>query len=135
MISMRNQKRKIIIGRFLLTICLCLIGMWHAGEYAEAGLTGNPYITFSPDGNAFTTNGDETDTVWYEDGYTVNLGQQSSLRPLQEGEHLYDCIKKERVPVGKWVVHHKEGSCIHRRYTEDNYFYGISFTKNNCFRN
>ena len=119
----------------MLTICLCLIGMWHAGECAEAGLTGNPYITFSPDGNAFTTNGDETDTVWYEDGYTVNLGQQSSLRPLQEGEHLYDCIKKERVPVGKWVVHHKEGSCIHRRYTEDNYFYGVSFTKNNCFRN
>lgn len=131
---MKKRKKQNIFGSIWFAVVLSLLLMWNMEQNVEAALADNPYITWSPDGNAFTTNADETDTEWYEFGYTIHTGEVSSLRAPREGEHLYDVIRKERVCVGKWVVQHTQGCCIHGRYTEDNYFYGVSFGKNKCFR-
>ena len=52
----------------------------------EAGLQDNAYVTFSPDGKAFTTNADETDTKWYESG----LNDKANVRMMIETTDLDD---------------------------------------------
>lgn len=94
----------------------------------------SPYVTFSPDRKAWTTNARDTNYVWYSRGTTVNTGIPSSLRQLQAGEHYYVNKMERMVPVGKWEARHETGQCIHHIYPGDNY-HGIDFISNPCGNN
>ena len=130
---MRKDLRNGSFGKFVVCVILCLIGWGISVQKVDAGLLENPKITFSPDGNAFTTNADEKNTEWYENGYTIHTGKQSALRTPKEGEHLYSVINDDKVNIGKWVVEHERGQCIHVRMVDVANFHGVRFDKNICF--
>lgn len=90
------------------------------GHTAEAGepqnIYNSPYVEFSPDGLAWTTNAGDTDYVWYEEGSRVYTGLSSGLRALNTGEHYYRFSRKGTLPIGYWQVEHRDGVCIHHGY-------------------
>ena len=94
----------------------------------------NPYITYSPDGDAFTIMAGETEVEWYEKGTEVSTGVTGGIRECGNGEHVYTKYMGEKVPVEKWVVNWSGAKCIHKDYPAGDLFFGISFQKNNCMR-
>ena len=73
----------------------------------------SPYVKFAPDGQAFTTNAGEKNYKWYDNGTTVNTGKTSSMRALEIGEHYYKASRSGSVPISKWEVSFRTGSCCH----------------------
>ena len=79
----------------MLLIMLLMIG----GVSVEAVYEGIPNVSLSPDGNAFTTHVNDTDTEWYEREYEVHTGVKSSMKEPGIGEHEYATERVDRVPV------------------------------------
>ena len=129
-----NRESKIISIRCCVVTILFLLFTYCAILEVNASVQDNPYITFSPDGEAFTTNADERNTVWYQNGYTVYTGKSSTLREVEKGEHLYAAIRKDHVPVKKWVVTYPSGQCIHDDKPGENYFHGVKYSTTSCFK-
>lgn len=123
------------IGNLKRMVPLLLVLFWTVLLKAVAvehhTIYDSPYVTFSPDGKAWTTNADDTNCVWYPQGTTVYTGIPSSLRELRPGEHYYENSKERMVPVGKWVVSHETAECIHHIYT-DGYFHGVNYGRAPC---
>lgn len=119
---------KKIIG-IILFVLIFPLGM---GKMQVYGME-NARITWSPDGNAFTTNSGEQNTKWYEVGQEVYTGEKKTLRELNIGEHLYDVSRTDNVPVSKWSVSLKRGVCCHNSYKDTTVFHGVDFEKHNCF--
>ncbi|MCM1045765.1 MAG: InlB B-repeat-containing protein [Candidatus Gastranaerophilales bacterium] len=97
----------------------------------------SPYVTFSPDGQAWTTNAGDTRYVWYEEGVRVHTGISSSLREPGTGEHYYLFGRQGRVPVGYWQVELKWGACVHNTYPGeewDGVWHGIPIVRDFCGR-
>lgn len=130
---MKKGTKKYYFGKYVVYIVLCLLGWCFCLQEAEASLLKNPNITISPDGNAFTTNADEKKTEWYDSGYTVLTGKTSALKTPETGEHLYSVINDDIVDIGKWVVAHERGQCIHVRMVDVPNFHGVMFEKSICF--
>ena len=131
---MERKKRKRLLYKSLMFAVLFLTGMFSMVCNAEASLWDNPYVIFSPDGNAFTTNAEEADTEWYENGCTVYTGNVSSLREPETGEHLYDVIKTGSIRVGKWVVEHSHARCVHNKILNISNYHGVEFSKEICHK-
>lgn len=93
----------------------------------------SPYVTFSPDKKAWTTNAGDTNCAWYSQGTTVYTGIPSSLRNLKTGEHYYINKLERMVPVGKWVVQRELAECLHHSYPVGNY-HGINYRIGPCYR-
>lgn len=93
----------------------------------------SPHVTFSPDGRAWTTNAGDRNYVWYDSGTAVTTGIGSSLRGLNTGEHYYLTERVGEIPIGRWEVMHRTGTCCHDDYpAEDEDYHGISFRRQNC---
>ncbi len=93
----------------------------------------SPYVTFSPDGKAFTTNEFDQNVEWYEYGTVVDTGVASSLRALEVGEHYYSAARTGILPVGKWKVAYKTGTCCHSAYPPAGVpYHGITFGREIC---
>ena len=129
---MERNKMKLTWIRGILFLLLCFGGMICIVCRAEAGMHDNPFVTFSPDGNAFTTNVYDTDTEWYENGYTIDTGNVSRLGTPDVGEHYYSVIKTGDIPIGKWVVEHAFARCIHSRVWNISSYHGVEFRKEVC---
>ena len=93
----------------------------------------SPYVSFSPDGKAWTTNAGDANFRWYDYGLTVETGIRSTLREPGTGEHFYTYARQGTVPVRKWVVMHRPASCIHDNHTGVNY-HGLSYGMSKCLR-
>ncbi len=119
---------------WIVSILCVLLGIWIASIQAFAHSMGNADIYVSVDGKAFTTNPGETDTQWYEEGYTIDMGVKSSLRALTPGEHYYLTDRDGNIPVGKWMVSHEKARCIHCAYPQGNYYHGEWFQKQICLK-
>lgn len=91
----------------------------------------SPYVSFSPDGQAWTTNAGDRNIQWYPKGMTVNTGITSALREPEEGEHCYYRQREDSVPVGRWIVEFEAGQCIHSEYPPNDY-HGISYRMQCC---
>ena len=93
----------------------------------------SPYVKFAPDGQAFTTNAGEKNYKWYDNGTTVNTGKTSSMRALEIGEHYYKASRSGSVPISKWEVSFRTGSCCHNGYPdEDVPYHGINYSRQSC---
>lgn len=125
-------------GKILSIVTLCIMCYYFIGiskEVYASSLNNNPNITFSPDGEAFTTDAGEQDYKRYGNGYTVTTAITSSRRSLKEGEHLYGVPRTGIIPIGKWVVQYDPGHCTHNSYPNKlaQTWHGVSFNRHNCF--
>lgn len=111
---------------------LALLFLWK--ENVSAGLCDNPYVSFSPDGEAYTIEAGVSDTRWYEMRYTVHTGMESSIPQLNIGEHYYECAVDGEIPIGEWQVMNKTARCIHNTYVQSDYFHGVPYGKKKCYR-
>ncbi len=127
------MKRQVWFRFFCVLICALSLScaLW-INSRAETVLRTNPYITLSPDKNAFTTNADDRDTEWYTRGYTVSIQSELNLRETKPGEHYYNVVRKGEVSVGKWVVEHVPARCVHNIVLKINHYHGVEFRKDIC---
>ncbi len=61
------------------------------------------------------------------------VGRREGMGPLMPGQHYYACpITNDVVPVGRWVLEHADGKCVHGPFEacRDYSFYGISGLSN-----
>lgn len=92
----------------------------------------SPYVTFSPDGKAWTTNAGEKNYTQYTGGTVMSTGIQSTLRGLETGEHYYHYARTGTVPVGSWVVCHPYAQCIHSDYPVGDNYHGLQYRQRLC---
>lgn len=121
-----------IFNRIFIMLWLILGALIINEMQANAALYDNPYVSLSPDGNAYTTNAGVTDTEWYEKGTMVYTGVESVLYEPGEGEHVYELIKEDIIPVGKWQVWHERAKCIHDVTYAGSFYYGVPFGRSKC---
>lgn len=124
-------------GKYLAAIGLILSALLFPALLAEAAKTvyNSPYVTFSPDGRAWTTNAGDKNIQWYPYGETISTGIASSLRALETGEHYYTKPRTGIVPIGYWRVEWTAAQCIHNDhpYNDTEQYHGVPFKRNNCF--
>ena len=117
--------------KFLMALFAMLIFCVLPYFKAEAGsIYTSPYVELAPDGRAWTTCPGDTHNYWYQEGYTVDTGVESSLRALQRGEHYYKYDRTGDIPVGEWVVEWENAACIHMIETES--YHDLTFSNSIC---
>ena len=131
---MIRKKRYLAAKMGLLALGLMLLFPGQAEAADKKTIYNSPYVSFSPDGKAFTTCAGDQNYTWYaeDDSTTVYSGIKSSLRSLRTGEHYYKVARWGEVPVGSWKVVHRPGQCIHDGYTSDENWHGIQFGTQKC---
>ena len=123
------------MGLLALAIAMLLPGQ-KVDAAAKKTIYNSPYVTFSPDGKAWTTCAGDRDYTWYDADTLVSTGITSSLRALNTGEHYYKVSRYGEIPIGYWQVSHRPAQCIHNGYPKDNHLYhGIQYGRHKCFRN
>ena len=125
-------------GRYLaglLVLGIALLFSIQSEAAAKKTIYNSPYVSFSPDGRAFTTCAGDRDYVWYarDDSTTVYTQIPSSLRDPVVGEHIYTEKRYGEIPVRYWKVVHRSGQCIHNGYTGKNW-HGVSFGRQKCMQ-
>jgi len=117
-------------------VCLLiLISKIDAFAESKQTLYNSPYITWSPDGSACTTNYLEYLTDWYEEDTTVYTGiplkvDYSTLTP-PVGMHIYQYNKEStELPLYKWHVDYGTHICIHSGSASTTGYCGLSYVKN-----
>ena len=133
---MIRKKRYLAAKMGLLALGLMLLFPGQAEAADKKTIYNSPYVSFSPDGKAFTTCAGDQNYTWYaeDDSTTVYSGIKSSLRSLRTGEHYYKVARWGEVPVGSWKVVHRPGQCIHDGYTSDENWHGIQFGTQKCMQ-
>ncbi len=131
---MKNLRK---IGMLFLMVLLYVIRL-DAAAAEKQTIYSSPYVTFSPDGKAWTTNaGDANCTLYVEDEEDIKVmtGLLSSLRTLQTGEHFYNVIRQGEIPIQKWEVEHVYARCIHNAYPpEGDGYKGLDYGTKKCNR-
>lgn len=125
---MKKWKRYIGAVFFLLSVFFVPV----RANAAQQTIYNSPYVTFSPDGLAWTTNAGDTKYVWYGEGTAVYTGIASELRELEAGEHYYKYRRSGSIPLRKWEVVYRTASCIHSLYTDVENWHGIHFERKIC---
>lgn len=130
MTGKQMRRRERLLAGLLLFLAV-LFGKELSAE-AEQTIYNSPYVSFAPDGRAWTTEAGRKNIVWYPRGTTVDTGIKSELRALENGEHYYKYKRTGMLPVGWWKVEHTEGQCIHSIYPTNDY-HNIAFNRRICF--
>ncbi len=99
-----------IVAAFILLLPVTSYAASTTSEMAQY-----PGVTVSPDGSnlAWTTDLGDRSNERLPVGYTIDMKAPSTLRALQTGEHYYKKEATGSVRIGKWVVKHSPGQCIH----------------------
>ena len=121
-----------IIG-IALGIALLLPG-GHVQASEKKTIYNSGYVSFSPDGKAWTTCAGDRNYKWYDENETttVHTGIQSSLEMLREGEHYYRVSRMGEVPIGAWKVTWRRAQCIHNAYGKEPGWHGLWFGMKKC---
>lgn len=118
-----------------LGIVLLLPG-GHVQASEKKTIYNSSYVSFSPDGKAWTTCAGDRNYKWYDENETTTVytGIKSSLETLREGEHYYKSSRSGEVPIGAWKVTWRRAQCIHNAYGKKPGWHGISFGMKKCHR-
>lgn len=128
-----NQKKGMSWVIFLMALLFVPAFRSHAAE--KETIYNSPYVSFSEDKAAWTTNAGEASYQWYPDGTTVQTGIASTLEALEKGQHYYKIKRQGELPVGRWRVMWQQASCIHDSYPPPGKpYHGISFSRHICRR-
>lgn len=119
-------KRKAALLLVLLGLCGTLLSV-QAGSGVK--------ISYSPDGQAFTTNSGDTSAIWYEKGTIVHIQDRNTALSPKEGEHLYYWKRTGTIPISHWKVEFPYGKCIHDQYMQSDTFHGVTVNRKKCYRN
>lgn len=127
------MKRFIRKALLVLAMCLMLTPITSNAAASTSEMAQFPNVTLSPDGTerAWTTDlWDKTNErlPWQ---YTVDMHAESSIGELGAGEHYYGKPAEGSVTIGKWVVMHTPGQCIHDTPTKDT-FAGFDYRNEIC---
>lgn len=125
----RLGKMRFCLG-FLLAL-LCFLGKSDP-VCALQTIYESPYVSFSPDGKAWTTNEGDENMKWYPEGMKIETGLESKLVSLQKGEHYYKVEKQGTASVGYWQVIWNAGQCIHGNHTAE--YHQLQVTVRPCLR-
>lgn len=124
---LRKSKAGMLCGCILFAIFQWKISVM-------AAVSENPYVSYSPDGEAYTVEAGVADTEWYDFRTVVTTGMTTRLREPETGEHYYDYAVDGELAIGEWVVMLPDAKCIHNAYTEDDFFHGEPYGKRKCYR-
>lgn len=128
---MKGFFRKLIC---MLALCLMFAPITSHAATSTSEMVRFPNVTLSPDGSerAWTTDlWDKTnERLPWE--YTVDMNIESSIGELKAGEHYYGKRAVGSVPVGKWVVMHTPGQCIHAPTVTKDTFAGFTYSNDIC---
>lgn len=114
-----------------------LLGFFWSGFSVRAGnLYTSPYVSFAPDGLAWTTDAGNRAVEWYADDGADNIrtGVAGTLKALQTGEHYYKVRKTGAIPVSEWQVSLSRVNCCHNSYPSDDHFHGVKYSRGPCFQ-
>lgn len=126
---------KRFLSKFILVLAMCFmlapITSYAAASTSEMGQF--PNVTLSPDGTerAWTTDWWDKTNERLPWEYTVDMHAESSIGNLGAGEHYYGKPAVGSVTIGKWVVMHTPGQCIHDTPTKDT-FAGFDYRNEIC---
>lgn len=139
--GLKKSKKYVLILAFIL----CSFAL--PGLSVQAGtIYDSPYVSFSPDGFAWTVAEDlpYTDYIknydypenkpeyWYEQDAVIETGITSSLRALRTGEHYYKYDRTGEIPVGYWKIGHPMGWCIHNDAVSE--WHGVVNASEKCLK-
>ncbi len=127
------KRCRIGLGVLIGILAWLSAGMALKANVPQGTIYNSPYVSFSPDGQAWTTNAGDRDVQWYVHGETVYTGVPASLAEPGVGEHYFDKAAGGTISVGRWEVEWRHGQCIHNSYPsvgED--YHGISFGRHIC---
>ncbi len=102
--------------------------------YEKKTIYNSPYVSFSPDGQAWTTCAGDRGYEWYSENAVISTGIPSSLRELKMGEHYYSVRRMGEVPVGSWKVAWRRAQCIHNAYGKKQGWHDLRFGTIKCQR-
>lgn len=102
-----NQKKGMSWVIFLMALLFVPAFRSHAAE--KETIYNSPYVSFSEDKAAWTTNAGEASYQWYPDGTTVQTGIASTLEALEKGQDYYKIKRQGELPVGRWRVMWQRG--------------------------
>lgn len=126
------KRIKNIICGAMICIAAVLISVLSVNAAGKQTIYNSPYVSFSPDGKAWTANAGEKNYTWYQKGETVSTGISSTIRELETGEHYYKVSRTGTIPIGHWKVEFSHGSCIHEDYPSNGEFHGIDYGTRKC---
>ncbi len=126
---MRLNDYRNVLGLALMLFCVLCTGL-----SVEAGTVYNsPYVDFAPDGKAWTTDLGDVDYEWYPVGEEICTNIPSTLKPLGTGQHYFKQPRTGTIPVGRWEVVYRTGTCIHNSYPPKGIsWHGINFGRKYC---
>lgn len=118
----------------MLVMCFVLMPFTSLAAANTGEMAQFPNVTLSPDGSqrAWTTDlWDKTnERLPWE--YTVDMHAESTLGSPGAGEHYYGKPAVGSVRVGKWVVMHSPGQCIHAPTVTKDTFAGFTYSNDIC---
>lgn len=114
-------------------VLLMLLGLCGMLLTVQAG--SGVKISYSPDGQAFTTNSGDTSVIWYERGTVVRIQDKSTALTPKVGEHIYQWKRTGSIPIAYWKVEFPYGRCIHDQYKQSDTFHGVVINRKKCYRN
>lgn len=123
--------------KFCIVLWGMLLGILWRGLSVQAGdIYTSPYVSFAPDGLAWTTDAGNRAVVWYaEDGSDdIRTGVTGTLRALQTGEHYYKVRKTGAIPISEWRVALSRVNCCHSAYPSYDHFHGVRYSRGPCFQ-
>ena len=112
----KKKRRRLYIAAMLTLGIALLFPVRLVQAYEKKTIYNSPYVSFSPDGKAWTTCAGEKGYRWYEENTVVSTGIKSSLREPGAGEHYYSVSRMGEVPIGAWKVSWRKAQCIHNAY-------------------
>ncbi len=144
---MRGKRTGILKGNIVAILLLEIALLFFANTSKVKAITvndtifaGNPYVSLSPSGTAFTVGYRDTSCGAHGDpykGYSLKIfGNLGSGSP-GKGQHLFSGLIKGRVPVGYWKVTHPFSCCQHSADWYDLSAFGLNrmgATTVNCGR-
>ncbi len=120
------MKKKRWYGFFLGILCGVLgQGMTVCAET----IYDSPYVTFSPNGRAWTANAGDRNVKSYRDNGSDNVvtGVAGSLTEIRTGEHYYTVKRTGSIPVAEWQVTLSSVNCCHNAYPPGEEYHGVKF--------
>lgn len=128
----KKKRRRLCIAAMLALGITLLLPVRTVQAYEKKTIYNSPYVSFSPDGKAWTTCAGEKGYRWYEENTVVFTGMKSSLRKPVAGEHYYSVSRMGEVPIGAWKVCWRRAQCIHNAYGRKQGWHGLRFGTAKC---
>ena len=126
--------RRMCAGIFLVLSMASVLTL--SAHAAEKTIYSSPYVTFAPDGRAWTTNAGDRAIAHYSEEDNIDFRKMSTLSALESGQHYYKFDRTGDIPVKEWRVIWENGECIHNSYPKEGEdYHGISFGRQICATN